>query len=112
MLFRSRILGSTDDVRRSDKVAALRFPEPKPCGRVPLTASGLSRSYGSLEVFTDVRPRRKEIGEHSDRRSSPLNTLCSARRNIGVRQLEVGDFHDGRDTLLSKNLGQLAQIAC
>jgi len=41
-------------VRRTDKVAALRFPEPKPCGRVPLTGSGLSRSYGSLEVFTDV----------------------------------------------------------
>ncbi len=49
-----RILSSSDEVRRSDKVAALRFPEPKPCGRVPLTAAGLSRSYGSLEVFTDV----------------------------------------------------------
>ena len=49
-----RIMAASDDVRRSDKVAALRFPEPKPCGRVPLTASGLSRSYGSLEVFTDV----------------------------------------------------------
>jgi ATPase subunit of ABC transporter with duplicated ATPase domains len=49
-----RILSASDEVRRSDKVAALRFPEPKACGRVPLTASGLSRSYGSLEVFTDV----------------------------------------------------------
>jgi len=49
-----KILASSDEVRRSDKVAALRFPEPKPCGRVPLIANGLSRSYGSLEVFTDV----------------------------------------------------------
>ena len=49
-----RILGSSEGERRTDKVAALRFPDPKPCGRVPLTASGLSRSYGSLEVFTDV----------------------------------------------------------
>ena len=49
-----KIMASSDEVRRSDKVAALRFPEPKPCGRVPLTAAGLSRSYGSLEVFTDV----------------------------------------------------------
>ena len=49
-----RILSASEEVRRSDKVAALRFPEPKPCGRVPLTANGLSRSYGSLEVFTDV----------------------------------------------------------
>ena len=49
-----KIMASSDEVRRSDKVAALRFPEPKACGRVPLTANGLSRSYGSLEVFTDV----------------------------------------------------------
>jgi ATPase subunit of ABC transporter with duplicated ATPase domains len=49
-----KIMASSDQVRRSDKVAALRFPEPKACGRVPLTAAGLSRSYGSLEVFTDV----------------------------------------------------------
>ena len=29
-------------------------PSPAPCGRVPLTAAELSKSYGSLEVFTDV----------------------------------------------------------
>lgn len=49
-----RLLTETEGVRRSDRVAALRFPDPAPCGRVPLTATGLSRSYGSLEVFTDV----------------------------------------------------------
>jgi len=42
------------EVRVRDKVAKLRFPEPAPCGKVPLTAAGLSKSYGSLEVFTDV----------------------------------------------------------
>src|SRR3954469_13784721 len=42
------------DVRVNDKVARLRFPAPAPCGRTPLTAEGLSKSYGSLEVFTDV----------------------------------------------------------
>ncbi len=42
------------DERQGDKVARLRFPDPAPCGRTPLTASGLSKSYGSLEVFTDV----------------------------------------------------------
>jgi ATPase subunit of ABC transporter with duplicated ATPase domains len=41
-------------VRVSDKVARLRFPEPAPCGKTPLTAEGLSKSYGSLEIFTDV----------------------------------------------------------
>jgi len=42
------------DRRVSDKVARLRFPTPAPCGRTPLRAEGLSKSYGSLEVFTDV----------------------------------------------------------
>ncbi|GAA4355150.1 ABC-F family ATP-binding cassette domain-containing protein [Angustibacter luteus] len=49
-----RLLAGLEDQRVSDKVAKLRFPEPAACGRTPLTASGLSRSYGSLEVFTDV----------------------------------------------------------
>ncbi|MDT4891659.1 MAG: hypothetical protein QOE97_694 [Pseudonocardiales bacterium] len=42
------------EVRAHDKVARLRFPAPAPCGRTPLTAEGLSKSYGSLEVFADV----------------------------------------------------------
>ncbi len=50
----ARLLGGLDAVRRSDRVAKLRFPEPAPCGRTPLSAEGLSKSYGSLEVFTDV----------------------------------------------------------
>jgi ATPase subunit of ABC transporter with duplicated ATPase domains len=49
-----RLMAGLEQVRRSDKVAKLRFPEPAPCGRTPLTAEGLSKSYGSLEVFTDV----------------------------------------------------------
>ena len=36
------------------RVARLRFPDPAPCGKTPLTAADLSKSYGSLEVFTDV----------------------------------------------------------
>src|SRR5206468_11512301 len=42
------------EVRVHDKVARLRFPAPAPCGRTPLMAEGLSKSYGSLEIFTDV----------------------------------------------------------
>ncbi len=40
--------------RRADKVAKIKFPAPAPCGKTPLTAAELSKSYGSLEVFTDV----------------------------------------------------------
>jgi len=49
-----RLLGGLEETRRSDKVAKLRFPEPAPCGKTPLMASELSKSYGSLEIFTDV----------------------------------------------------------
>ena len=49
-----KLLAGLDDVREADRVAKLRFPKPAPCGKTPLMASGLSKSYGSLEIFTDV----------------------------------------------------------
>jgi ATPase subunit of ABC transporter with duplicated ATPase domains len=48
------LISNLEDVRKSDKVAKLRFPTPSPCGKTPLMATGLSKSYGSLEIFTDV----------------------------------------------------------
>lgn len=49
-----RLTNNLEDVRVSDRVAKLRFPEPAACGKTPLMATGLSRSYGSSEIFTDV----------------------------------------------------------
>ncbi len=49
-----KLLSGLEEERAADKVAKIRFPKPAPCGKVPLTASELSKSYGSLEVFTDV----------------------------------------------------------
>jgi ATPase subunit of ABC transporter with duplicated ATPase domains len=49
-----KMLAGLDEVRAVDRVAKLRFPEPAPCGRTPLTAHNLSKSYGSLEIFTAV----------------------------------------------------------
>ncbi|HKD96495.1 MAG TPA: ABC-F family ATP-binding cassette domain-containing protein [Micromonosporaceae bacterium] len=49
-----RLLSGLEEVRAADKVAKVRFPTPAPCGKTPLTAQGLSKSYGSLEVFCDV----------------------------------------------------------
>jgi ATPase subunit of ABC transporter with duplicated ATPase domains len=49
-----RMLAGVEQERQADRVAKLRFPTPAPCGRTPLQAEGLSKSYGSLEVFTDV----------------------------------------------------------
>jgi ATPase subunit of ABC transporter with duplicated ATPase domains len=49
-----RLQSGLEDVRKADKVARLRFPTPHPCGKTPLSATGLSKSFGSQEVFTDV----------------------------------------------------------
>jgi ATPase subunit of ABC transporter with duplicated ATPase domains len=49
-----RLLAGVSADRAPDRVARLRFPVPAHCGRTPLSARGLSKSYGSLEVFTDV----------------------------------------------------------
>ena len=49
-----QMMSSLDDIRVADKVAKIRFPTPAPCGRTPLTAANLSKSYGSLEVFAGV----------------------------------------------------------
>jgi len=49
-----RLLAGIEGERVQDRVAKLRFPDPAPSGKTPLRAYGLSRSYGSLEVFTDV----------------------------------------------------------
>jgi ATPase subunit of ABC transporter with duplicated ATPase domains len=49
-----RLLAGISAERPAERVARLRFPEPAHCGKVPLAAQALSKSYGSLEVFTDV----------------------------------------------------------
>jgi ATPase subunit of ABC transporter with duplicated ATPase domains len=50
----TRMLEGLEEQRVADKAAKVRFPTPVPCGRTPLTAQGLSKSYGSQEIFCDV----------------------------------------------------------
>nr|WP_323791627.1 ATP-binding cassette domain-containing protein [Nocardioides sp.] len=49
-----KMMSGLEGERQADKVARIKFPAPAPCGKTPLMASELSKSYGSLEVFTDV----------------------------------------------------------
>lgn len=49
-----RMAGSLEAEREAEKVAKIAFPTPASCGKTPLLAEGLSKNYGSLEVFTDV----------------------------------------------------------
>lgn len=49
-----KLVAGIEGERKADKVARIKFPAPAACGKTPLTAAELSKSYGSLEVFTDV----------------------------------------------------------
>ncbi|MBS9532263.1 ABC-F family ATP-binding cassette domain-containing protein [Mycobacterium sp. M1] len=49
-----KMMAELDDERVADKVARIKFPTPSACGKTPLMASGLTKVYGSLEIFTGV----------------------------------------------------------
>jgi ATPase subunit of ABC transporter with duplicated ATPase domains len=49
-----QLLAGLEPEQQHDRVAKIRFPDPAPCGKTPLTAEGLSKAFGSLEVFTGV----------------------------------------------------------
>ncbi|WP_022872502.1 ABC-F family ATP-binding cassette domain-containing protein [Nesterenkonia alba] len=49
-----RMMAGLEGERQTDRVANIRFPRPAPCGKTPLMARGLSKSYGSLEIFTGL----------------------------------------------------------
>jgi len=90
-----RMLSSLDDVRAADKVAHLRFPDPAPCGKTPLTATGLSKSYGSQEVFTDVDlaidrgSRVVVLGLNGAGKTTLLRMLA------GIDSPDTGEVHAG-----------------
>ena len=49
-----RMMAALDEERAADKVARIKFPTPAACGRTPLVVKGLTKNYGSLEVFSGV----------------------------------------------------------
>ena len=90
-----RLASGLDEVRVKDRVAKLRFPEPAACGRTPLTATGLSKSYGSLEVFTDVDlaidrgSRVVVLGLNGAGKTTLLRLLS------GIEPADTGEVHPG-----------------
>ncbi|HEX2297941.1 MAG TPA: ATP-binding cassette domain-containing protein, partial [Pseudonocardiaceae bacterium] len=50
----TNLLAGLETVPRAERVALIRFPLPASCGRTPLTATDLGKSYGSLEIFAGV----------------------------------------------------------
>jgi len=90
-----RLLSGLEGPRQHDRVAKLRFPDPAPCGRTPLTASGLSKSYGSQEIFTDVDlaidrgSRVVVLGLNGAGKTTLLRLLA------GIDTPDTGEVHPG-----------------
>ena len=105
-----RMIAELDAERVADKVAKIRFPVPAPCGKTPLMASGLTKTYGSLEVFTGVdlaidRGSRVVIlGLNGAGKTTLLRVLAGAEQP-DAGQLEpghgckIGYFAQEHDTL-------------
>ncbi|TRW83222.1 ABC-F family ATP-binding cassette domain-containing protein [Mycolicibacterium sp. 018/SC-01/001] len=90
-----RMLAGLDDERVADKVARIKFPTPAPCGKTPLIATGLTKTYGSLEIFTgldlaiDRGSRVVVLGLNGAGKTTLLRLLA------GVEKPDAGGFEPG-----------------
>jgi ATPase subunit of ABC transporter with duplicated ATPase domains len=90
-----QLMSSLEEERQSDRVAKISFPTPAPCGKTPLMARELSKSYGSLEIFTDVDlaidkgSRVVVLGLNGAGKTTLLRILG------GIEKADTGDVIDG-----------------
>ena len=105
-----RMIAELDAERVADKVARIRFPTPAPCGKTPLMAKGLTKNYGSLEVFTGVDlaidrgSRVVVLGLNGAGKTTLLRVLAGAEvPDAGAIEpghgLKIGYFAQEHDTL-------------
>ncbi|BBX73831.1 ABC-F family ATP-binding cassette domain-containing protein [Mycobacterium shinjukuense] len=105
-----RMIAALDQERVADKVARIKFPSPAACGRTPLVASGLSKAYGSLEVFTGVDlaidrgSRVVVLGLNGAGKTTLLRLLAGVEKpDTGALEpghgLRIGYFAQEHDTL-------------
>ena len=106
-----KMVERTDDLRQADKVAHISFPEPAPCGKTPLNATGLTKMYGSLEVFAgvdlaiDKGSRVVVLGFNGAGKTTLLKLLAGVERTDGEggivsgHGLKIGYFAQEHDTI-------------
>jgi ATPase subunit of ABC transporter with duplicated ATPase domains len=100
-----RMISELDDERVADKVAKIRFPTPAVCGRTPLVGKGLTKTYGSLEIFTgvdlaiDKGSRVVVLGLNGAGKTTLLRILA------GVEKADAGQIEPGHGL----KLGYFAQ---
>lgn len=105
-----RMMAGLEGERAAERVANIRFPAPASCGKTPLMAEGLSKSYGSLEIFTgldlaiDRGSRVVILGYNGAGKTTLLRLLAGAAeadsgRVISGHGLKLGYFAQEHDTL-------------
>ncbi|CAL9333305.1 ABC-F family ATP-binding cassette domain-containing protein [Streptomyces sp. enrichment culture] len=105
-----RMLADLEPARRTEKVARIRLPEPAPCGRIPLGAVSLAKSYGDHQVLTGVDlavdrgSRLVVLGLNGAGKTTLLRILAGqerpdAGRVVHGHGLRLGYFAQEHDTL-------------
>lgn len=106
-----RMINELDEVRVADKFAAISFPDPAPCGKTPLYGKGLTKMYGSLEVFAgvdlavDKGSRVVVLGTNGAGKTTLLKLLAGVERTDGEgglvtgHGLKIGYFAQEHDTI-------------
>ncbi|MEJ4112499.1 ABC-F family ATP-binding cassette domain-containing protein [Corynebacterium kroppenstedtii] len=106
-----KLVSGLDEVRVSDRVAHITFPVPAPCGKTPLHAHGLTKMYGSLEVFAgvdmaiDKGSRVVILGYNGAGKTTLLKLLAGVERTDGEggivtgHGLKIGYFAQEHDTI-------------
>ena len=95
----------------ADRTARIAFPKPAACGKTPLFAKGLTKMYGSLEVFAgvdlaiDKGSRVVVLGYNGAGKTTLLKLLAGEERTDGEggivsgHGLRIGYFAQEHDTL-------------
>ncbi|MGH4035529.1 ABC-F family ATP-binding cassette domain-containing protein [Actinomycetota bacterium Odt1-20B] len=105
-----RMLDALEPVRRVDKVARIRLPEPAPCGRMPLGAVRLVKAYGGRSVLggvdlaVDRGARLVVLGLNGAGKTTLLRLLAGQEqpdsgRVVHGHGLRLGYFAQEHDTL-------------
>ena len=105
-----RMMAGLADEPVADKVARIKFPTPAPCGRTPLVVKGLTKTYGSLEVFSGVDlaidrgSRVVVLGLNGAGKTTLLRLLAGVETaDLGVLEpghgCKIGYFAQEHDTL-------------
>lgn len=105
-----RMLAALEPARRTEKAARIRLPEPASCGRMPLGAISLAKSYGgrrvldSVDLAVDRGSRLVVLGLNGVGKTTLLRLLAGAERPDAGRVvhgpgLRLGYFAQEHDTL-------------